>query len=97
MVSSQDAHLYNQDMARGWESKSVEEQQAEAAERKQAPKSRISPQQAVLLRKLEGVRLSRQRVLQQLSRAQDHRLRQMLEQALADLDREIETLARAKP
>jgi len=97
MVSSQDAHLYNQDMARGWESKSVEEQQAEAAERKQAPKSRISPQQAVLLRKLEGVRLSRQRVLQQLSRAQDHRLRQILEQALADLDREIETLARAKP
>jgi molecular chaperone GrpE (heat shock protein) len=84
-------------MARGWESKSVEEQQAEAAEKKQAPKSRITPQQVALLRKLEGLRLSRQRVLQQLSRAHDHRLRQMLEQALSDLDREIETLTRTNP
>jgi hypothetical protein len=93
----QDERLYNQDMARGWESKSVEEQQTEAAERKQAPKSRISPQQAVLLRELEGLRLSRQRVLQQLSGARDHRVQQMLEQALADLDRKIEILAPRNP
>jgi hypothetical protein len=77
-------------MARGWESKSVEQQQAEAAERKHPSKSRITPQEALLVRKIEGLRLSRQRVLQQLSSAHDPRHRQILEHALADLDRQIE-------
>jgi hypothetical protein len=53
-------------MARGWESKSVEEQQAEAAERNLPSRSRITPQEAHTLKKLEGLQLSRQRVLQQL-------------------------------
>jgi division protein CdvB (Snf7/Vps24/ESCRT-III family) len=79
-------------MARGWESKSVEEQQAEAAVQKQPAKAKISSQEATLLRKLEGLRLSRQHVLQQLSKAGDQRLRQILEQALADLDRQINSL-----
>src|SRR5437899_2796557 len=79
------------DMARGWESKSVEEQQAEAATRRQPASKKLSPQEAVQVRQLEGLRLSRQRVLQQLQNAHDSRLRQMLEQALADLDRRIET------
>ena len=78
-------------MARGWESKSVEEQQAEAATRKQSPNRKISPQEAVRITQIEGLRLSRQRVLQQLQKAHDPRLRQMLEHALADLDRQIES------
>jgi hypothetical protein len=79
-------------MARGWESKSVEEQQAEAAAQKQPAKSRITPQQAIQLRTVEGLRLSRQRVLQQLANVRDQRLRQMFEQALSDLDRRIKAL-----
>jgi hypothetical protein len=78
-------------MARGWESKSVEEQQAEAAVWKQPANTRISPQEVVRIRLVEGLQLSRNRVLKQLQNAHDTRLRQMLEQALADLNRQIAT------
>ena len=77
-------------MARGWESKSIEEQQAEAATERTSPRSRLTPEQASVIRKVEGLRLSRQRVLQQIQDAHDPRLRQMLQQALADLDRQID-------
>jgi len=77
-------------MARGWESKSVEAQQAEASEQEQTPKSRLTPEQAVRQRQVEGLHLSKQRVLQQLATASDVRHRQMLERALADLDRKIQ-------
>jgi hypothetical protein len=76
-------------VARGWESKSVEEQQAEAADRKLPSRSKITTQEALLLKKVEGLRLSRQRVLQQLSSTPHLRHRQMLERALADLDQQI--------
>jgi hypothetical protein len=76
-------------MARGWESKSVEEQQAEAAERNLPSRSRITPQEAHTLKKLEGLQLSRQRVLQQLGSTPNPRHRQILEHALAHLDRQI--------
>jgi hypothetical protein len=82
-------------MARGWESKSVEAQQAEAAEETKEPKKRLTPQQAVLLRQLEGVRLSRTRVLQQLEATHDPRHREMLAAALAELDRQIRSLEQA--
>jgi hypothetical protein len=78
-------------MARGWESKSVEEQQAEATTRRESPGRKISPEEAVRITQIAGLRLSRQRVLQQLQTAHDSRLRQMLEHALADLDRQIQT------
>ena len=95
--SSGDTHLYNEAMARGWESKSVEEQQAEAAAQKNSAKSQITPQEAIRLRTEEGLRLSRQRVLQQLGNVRDQRLRQMLEQALADLDYRIKALKSNNP
>jgi hypothetical protein len=79
-------------MARGWESKSVEAQQAEATEEKQRPKARLSPEQAARQRQIDGLRLSRQRVLQQLAGAHAPRRREMLEHALADLDRQIKAL-----
>ena len=77
-------------MARGWESKSIEEQQAAAASEETPLKARLTPEQANRMRKVEGVRLSRQRVLQQIQNARDPHLRQMLERALADLDRQID-------
>jgi hypothetical protein len=79
-------------MARGWESKSVEAQQAEASEEKWSTKSRMSPEQAALKRKIDGLLLSRQRVLQQLATARDPRHHEMLEAALADLDQRIQDL-----
>jgi hypothetical protein len=84
--------LYNEAMARGWESKSVEAQQAEAREKTQPTRLRLTPQQAQSKRKAEGLHLARQRVLQQLNSVQNLRHRQMLEHSLADLDRQIESL-----
>jgi len=76
-------------MARGWESKSVEAQQADAADSKNEPKQRLTAEEAARLRQLEGVRLSRKRVLQQLETTRDPRLREMLAAALAELDKKI--------
>jgi len=77
-------------MARGWESKSVEAQQADAAEKSGPPRARLTPQQAARQRELEGLRLSRQNLIQQLERAKDPRHRGMIEDALAELQRRME-------
>ncbi len=75
-------------MARGWESKAVEQQQEEAA----ATQSRTTPlsaEQTEKEKREQGLRLSRTRVLQQLEAATNPRHRQMLESALADLDAQL--------
>jgi hypothetical protein len=72
-------------MARGWESKSVEEQQS-AADAQPQSKQRLTPEQAARKQQEETIHLSRRRILQQLQSAQNPRHRQMLESALADLD-----------
>jgi hypothetical protein len=78
-------------MARGWESKSVEQQQEEAtAEKKRgAP---LTPEQAAEEKRRQGLRLSRERVLQQLRAASKARHREMLESALAELDDQLKEL-----
>jgi hypothetical protein len=76
-------------MARGWESKSVEDQQADASRDKASPRRLLTPDQVVRETKLEGIRLSRARVLQQLAATHDPRHRRMLEDALAELDRRL--------
>lgn len=73
-------------MARGWESKSVEEQQAQAAIDRVSPKAALTPAERAAQREREGLLLSRQRVLQQIAAAQNHIHRSMLERALAELD-----------
>ena len=80
---------YNPTMARGWESKSIEAQQADALAEPQRSRSKLTPEQARLRRKIEGLSLSRLRVLQQLEASRDPRHTQMLQQALADLDRRL--------
>ena len=77
-------------MARGWESKSIESQQAEKFQNSDTPREHLTPEQVSQRRQLEGLRLSRARVTKQLESASDPRHRQMLEQALAELDRQIE-------
>jgi tRNA-dihydrouridine synthase B len=72
-------------MARGWDSKSVEQQQEEARsqETRHPP---LTPGQIEKRNRRQGLLLSRQRVLQQLEAASNPRRRQMLEAALAELD-----------
>jgi len=76
-------------MARGWESKSVELQQADATFTA-ATHPRLTSEQAACLRQREGLELSRKRILDQLAVIRDPRHRIMLEQALAELDRRLE-------
>jgi hypothetical protein len=77
-------------MARGWESKSVEQQQEEA---KSEPKNRtaLTPEQIAERQRQQSLQLSRQRVLQQLQVACNPRHRQMLEAALAELDGKLKS------
>ena len=76
-------------MARGWESKSVEAQQAEASEKAPTERSRLSPEEAANRRQREVLRLSRQRMTEQLATARNPHHRKMLQDALAELDRKL--------
>lgn len=76
--------VYNRAMARGWESKSVEEQQSAASTQSES-KQRLTPEQAARKQEREAIEMSRRRVLQQLQTVQNPRHRQMLEIALLDL------------
>ena len=78
-------------MARGWESKSVEEQQSESKQ-DSAPKAQLTREQIEGRRKRDGLVLSRKRVQAQLSSSTNPVHRLMLERALADLDRQIAQL-----
>ena len=78
-------------MARGFESKSVEEQQAEA-KREPSAGQKLSPEQSERRRKRDGLILSRKNIRQRLETAASSAHRQMLEGALADLDRQIAEL-----
>ncbi len=77
-------------MARGWESKSIEQQQEEMAERRRTPQAPLPADQQERNRKRDGMLLSRERLTRQLQTASNPRHRQMLEQALAELDRQLE-------
>lgn len=79
-------------MARGWESKSVEEQQAQAAEGGSRPMRPLTPEEIAHKREREGLLLSRTRVLQQLQAAHHPSHRKMLEDALAELESRLARL-----
>ena len=81
-------------MAKGWESKSVEEQQSQAtsASTSKSSKPQLTPAQITQKQMRNGLELSRQRVLQQLQGACNPNHRSMLEKALADLNGQLEKL-----
>jgi hypothetical protein len=79
-------------MARGWESKSVEAQQDEAASKVSSEKPRLTREEAACRRQVDGLQLSLQRVRQQLNNTTDERRRRMLEQAAVDLENKIRDL-----
>jgi len=80
-------------MARGWESKAVESQ-IEAAQSDQAASSeeRLTPEKADARRKKETLLLARTHLLQQLQSSQNPRHREMMEKALADLEKLLATM-----
>lgn len=80
-------------MARGWESKSVEDQiaAAEAGREKRPVPDRSEDDRARDARRLE-LQLSRARVLQDLQVACDKRYRALLERTLGHIDDELGVL-----
>jgi len=77
---------YNPSVARGWESKSVEAQQAEARDGAVPSRPRLSAEEAARWREKEMLHLARQRVLQQLQANPNPRYRKLLQDSLNDLD-----------
>ena len=78
-------------MARGWESKSIEAQQDEAA-RAKVVRRELSPEQRVVEERRRLLTLTRSRALADLERASAAPHRRMLEQAIAALDEQIALL-----
>ena len=79
-------------MARGWESKSVESQQADS-DGAAARRPRVSPEARVRIEAREALSLSLARVRDQLTRASQPAHRAMLERAAADLEAEISAIS----
>ena len=79
-------------MARGWESKAVEAQQ-DAAQERHTSATRVTPEDAAVKSRRATLMLARTRALSDLQLACAPAHRSMLEQAIADIDRQIESLA----
>lgn len=84
---------YNSPVARGWESKSVELQQQDASLTTAEPKRDLTPQQRGIESRKQGLKLSRSRILEQIRSVENQRYREILEQALAELDEQITRLS----
>ena len=78
-------------MARGWESKSVEAQKEEAAEREAKP-PQLSSEEMARRAKRDSLLLQRTRILSELQNACNPRFRGQLEASLAHLDAELKKL-----
>jgi hypothetical protein len=76
----------NKAMARGWESKSVEAQQADAAEVSSTPRPRLTAEQAERLREKQNLTMARTSIVRQLESASDPRYRALLEQTLKEVE-----------
>ena len=79
-------------MARGWESKSVEDQQAEQMASSTQKRLPLTPQKAAEQRHTEGLKLIRKHLLQQIENAGDPRYRQMLQKSLDEINSQLKGL-----
>lgn len=81
-------------MARGWESKSVEDQQRSAEDAKTGrAKPAITPAERERQARRDGLLLSRARVVRDLAAVRSDQHRALLERTLAHLDRELNGIA----
>jgi hypothetical protein len=76
-------------MARGWESKSIEQQQAEALGERRSPRPHLSAAEQKRNRQRDTLLLARKGLATQLDSAQSPRHREMLKQSLAELDKQL--------
>jgi hypothetical protein len=84
-------------MARGWESKSVEEQiSARDAEAQRSAKTTFTAQQRELQSKRDGLLLMRTRTLSAIQSTRNEEYRKQQEHALAHLDAELAELEAAR-
>jgi hypothetical protein len=80
-------------MARGWESKSVEDQMAQSeSDRRDRAKAPLTPAEMERQTRREGLLLSRSRTLASLQGACDTRYRALLERTLEHVEAELKTL-----
>ncbi len=82
-------------MARGWESKSVEEQQAEKA----APtssKPKLDPESQAREREIQAIKLQLSRLDEQIGRTSNERYRAQLLAARAELESKLKALVPSK-
>jgi hypothetical protein len=80
-------------MARGWESKSVESQmESSQARAEETAKKRLDPEVAAEQRKKDTLLLARAHLQQQMKASRHPRHRQMLENALAALEKQLAEL-----
>jgi hypothetical protein len=78
-------------MARGWESKSVEDQIASAEERRRGTREpAVTPADRDRQSRRNGLLLSRAKLLRDLEHARDDRYRAQLHGALEFIDRQLE-------
>jgi len=80
-------------MARGWESKGVESQmEASQSSREESAKKRLTPELAEAQRRKHTLALARNHLQHQLQVSEHPRHRQMIENALTDVDRQLSEL-----
>lgn len=77
-------------MARGWESKSVESQmESSQSKQEESGKKRLTPEVAAAMRKKETLLLARAHLQQQMQASRHPRHQEMLQNALADLEKQL--------
>ena len=81
-------------MARGWESKSVESQMEDIADRRAVTQPGRSPEEIARERERESLLLSKTRVLQDLAAANNPKYRELLQRSLSFLDEKLAQLER---
>ena len=84
-------------MARGFESKSVEQQRQDAESRASEPRKKVlTPEEMAIQKQREDLLLSRQRVERELRETPSERRRESLRAALDYLDEELRKLSDAE-
>ncbi len=81
-------------MARGWESKSVEEQQNQASQKSltQEDKDRLTREKAEKMRTIQALKLNIARIREQQERSSNDRYKQLLSSELEHLQKELSKL-----